>query len=145
MSRSGSDVLRVVNVAAKTVESGWPTISSTVANPHSPCWSPDGRFLSGTRKQGVNPGTWWIIDVEEQEDVSSEWELPTVSSTGARGMAWSPDGKYLTLVQAGANTQIVVLDVATREELFRFTVTGTFGSSPSFAGNGSIVSQAVAG
>ena len=134
LQSSGAPVVQVIDVATKQVESGWPTFTAPAGTITTICWSPDMRYLAGTRTSGSSR-VGFIIDTATKEDVQSGWDVPSMP-VARSAAAFSPDGRFL--VFSWGNENFRVLDVETGATVVD---SGTGGNSPgvSFAASRSTV------
>jgi hypothetical protein len=121
--QDGSNALKVINVATKTTEGGWPAIGLT-SIPLSLGWSPDGRWLAWSGRWGSNSTRSGMIDVETRTrdtDYQNEgfweddgWTQVTDTVNLRPKWSWQQAGRYVLLGnQSGRNDRL--FDVATGE------------------------------
>ncbi len=84
-----------------------------------PMFSPDGQWLGFTRREAATKKALYIARVD-----GSEMRRLTNSGETENDLAWSPDGSTIAVVRADADYRIVLVNVATGEDVGSFGVDG---------------------
>ena len=113
-----SNGLRVIDVATKQVESGWPSVGIG-SGARALCWSPDMRYLfvASTSGAGDQP---FMFDTATKTNVAGEWDGIPITQTN-RHFSWasfSPDGRLFAFVRSGiGNPGTTIVDVDTGNQV----------------------------
>jgi len=85
-----------------------------------PTISPDGEWLAFTRRDSKDTNK--VLHVARID--GSGTRRMTSSDQNENDMTWSPDGRFIAVSRGGADARIVVIEVATGEEIATFGVDG---------------------
>ena len=99
--------LYVIDVASKTVETGWPALTGSTY--HAVKFSPDGSLLVVSTNGGTR---LYVIDVATKT-VDTAW--PNWGTFVPYGFSWTADGSRLAAAVTGG-TALRVVDAATKTE-----------------------------
>ena len=116
--------------------SEWSRLTDNAANPR---WSPDGRFLSFSRRDRATGWHVWILPIDTKTGRPAGAERRVTLRDG-RFFCWSPDSKRIAVISADSGfTKIFVQPFNGGDERLVARVAGGTGDAPAWSPDGNTI------